>query len=62
MPMPVARVTISASPMVNATFNDGGLSAVANPARIEARIFPKREVNSIFSRIPTILACMPMEN
>ena len=45
MPIPVARVRISASPIVSETFSEGGLSTVARPARIEARIFPSREAN-----------------
>ena len=35
---------------------------VAQAARADARILPSRDPNSIFSRITTILACMPIEN
>ena len=58
----VVRVSISASPIFSETFRDGGSSTVVKAARNEARIFPRREANCIWSRMSTILACMPTEN
>ena len=49
--MPVVRVSISASPIFSETFSDGGSSIVARAALAEARILPKREANSMLSRM-----------
>ena len=46
----VARVTISALPILRLTLSAGGFLIAVHAARTDARIFPSLEPNSIFSR------------